>query len=481
MNTFFTKGFLALSFFCAAPLSATTPALTAVAHAIGLDTTALSETLEDLDFYNSRGFEVVLPIHGNHKTTANDAPLTLRYKGRWGYKAAGDRTQPLSGFSADLTAQFSYDGIIIDPSKSRSLQSSIAKKTAPIRHFSGTQEFIFKLVLLLWTEAHNSNPNYLLISNHIDTLLARLRLTPGGFETTLSGVKVLAEPGNTGFETFFNHAPQLITSNLLSTAKKIMAGMGLLREEETSSHAYLLELLNSLDYFTTDTISFGLPKGGSISLPFSYTGSGDAHDPFGGLVATIELPTPTRQASAQKALRTTTVTIGLEPEHEFLLRGLLLLLQHRKQPLAMYRLTEEISTLLARLAITPESKSLSLQVRAGIQVLCSFYHRLVHHDFTQSLVKPLDTHEFMVQMLCVAYKSYTMFADRANGIESEHTPQSIVDFTTLHTAKAIRSYRGFIALKKSYQQNKPLKALEEHGVTLDLQLFLRTLLHEETK
>ncbi|MGD1997941.1 MAG: hypothetical protein PVJ92_03445 [Candidatus Dependentiae bacterium] len=474
-----TLSLLALSLFCSAPAHTTPLALTAVAHAIGLDTTTLNETLEDLDFHSSRGFDLVLPIHGNHHNVATDAPLTLRYKGRWGYKGAGDRTQPFSGFSADLTVQFSYDGIIIDPSKSRSLNRSISKKTAPIREFTGTQEFVFKLCLLLWTEAHNSNPNYLLISNHIETLLARLRLTPGGSETTLSGMKVLAEPGHTAFETFFNHAPQLCTSNLLSSAKKIMAGMGLLREEETSSHAYLLELLSSLNYFTTDVISFGLPKGGTVTLPFTYTGSGDAHDPFGGLHASIELPTPTRQAGTQKNTRTATITVELQPEHEFMLRGLLLLLQHRKEPMAMYRLTEEVSTLLARLAITPESKSLSPQVRAGIQVLCSFYHRLIHHDFTQSLVRPLDAHEFMVQLLCVAYKTYTMFADRANGIESEKTAQEIADFATKHTAEALRSFRGFIALKKAYQKNQPLQALEKHGVTIDLQLFLSTLLHEE--
>lgn len=113
-------------------------------------------------------------------------------------------------------------------------------------------------------------------------------------------------------------------------------------------------------------------------------------------------------------------------------------------------------------------------------MLCSFYHRLIHHDFTHPLVKPLDTHEFGVQLLCIAYKTYTMFADRANGIESEHTPQSIADFATQHTAEAIRAYRGFMALKKAYNKNKPLKTLEKHGVTLDLQLFLRTLLHEDT-
>lgn len=457
--------------------NAAVPTLTTMARVVGIDTQLLSECLEDLDFYHSRGFECTLAFRGfAPRDVHKNAPLTISYKGRWNYKAAGDRTKPFAGFDAAISARFTYDGLSIDPSQAASLRKTLDTFTAPIRTFTGTQEFFFKLITLLWTEAHSEEPNLAVITSHIDTLLARLKLTPGGSECSLGGIRILSEPGQPSLESFFAHAPQLVTTNLLSAAKKTFTSLGLLKSDgQESEMDHVIDLMAAVNYFSDTTVSCTLPKGGSLTLPFGYAGSGEAHQPFTGLSMTVEVPTQTRTVISPTPL--TNMRIELQPEHECLIRCFLLILEHRKKPMPIYKLSEEFSILFSRLSVTT-TVHLPPTVRALLQMACSFHQYLAHHDFSRPIAGPLDIQELFIQLLCIVYRTYTLYSDLRLGIDTTKTPQDIVDFATVHTAEALRSFRGIITLKKKCQQAIVLS--KEDKTTINVELFFKTLLGENS-
>ena len=134
-----------------------------------------------------------------------------------------------------------------------------------------------------------------------------------------------------------------------------------------------------------------------------------------------------------------------------------------------YKFTEELSTLFARMSITPMDDSQDSTLRALLALACQYHQHIARHDFSKRLNVFLNSSELLMQLARVAYRTYTL------SVDAQHTSQELADFATVHTADAFRCYQGMHALRSQYEQNAQIPYLARKGVTLNTGLFLRTL------
>jgi len=452
--------------------------LSFLSRVIGIDQITLQEASEDLDYYSSRSIDITMPWHplGTVSNAPDSASFTIGYKARWGYKGAGKPNEPFQGFKGTLSASFNYDGISIDPCKSRSLKTKIEHYAAPLLSISPIQEFFFKCAQLLWTEAQKETVDLEQVSNEIHTLLARLKITHGAATLRIQGIRLIGSQQQPGFDTFFHQAPKQITEHIIAGAKKLFRGIGLItaQTQDPESLIYLKRLLAQIDYFNNTTVTITLPKGGTLSIPFEHAGSGPADTPFALTQLTITVPSNGQNGNAGRPVKW---LFTIHPDSAFLIRLCLLLLENKKGHLPHYRLFEEISTLFSRLACTPTRHHGRTLLSDGLRFIGTYHQELMHHDFSAPPTEVFNTADFIRQLLCIMYRAYTQYADYKHSPSDENQPQTTADFITKECAYALRQYRGFLSLKDRLASLQFIKQLnEKHGVTLDANLFLTSLL-----
>lgn len=475
------KQLLSLLFVITAPLCAKTwPAALSIPLMVPalLNDQNLIETVADnLDFNHSRGIEFRINIPGgapahdsfNSEEEANP-PVSLDYRLRWGYKGAGSPSEPFKGVRGSVHVHLSYDGLTFHLSKSKSLRKKLNRILASVLTVKPCEEFYLKLAQLVWTIANDGTPDVARTTSALKTLFSRLKLTPGGSECKLYGMPLLSAPGTPGLEEMLSRAPEQFTQKFIVISSKLGTVLSLLTgtTHNPEKAAYLKSLVSQVDYYQEKPFVLNLPRGGSVTLAFDHIGSGDADEGFSGTIMSIELP-QTRTAGA--TLQPVSWNFVLKSEHECIARMALLLMHHRHSPLPAYKLAEEISTLLARMGVTPNADgSEPSQARALLGLACQYHQQIIHSDFSKPLTRLMGTPELLLQLARIAYRAYTMSADK------EHNAQEVADFATLHAADALRCYRGIAGLRGMVAEQTRVPCLEKKGVTLDLGLFVKTLL-----
>ncbi|MDQ5890441.1 MAG: hypothetical protein QG604_315 [Candidatus Dependentiae bacterium] len=429
----------------------------------------LTEAISDgLDFDHAReiAFSLALPTSSKKTLAADDGaspPVEMSYQLRWGYKGAGDATKPFDGINGQFNIQFSYDGLTFQLCKSRSLRQTIRHLIAPVVTVTACQEFYFKLAQLAWSVSQQKNPDIASVRTALETLIARLKLTPGGNECSLYSMPILNAPQRLGLESYLIQAPEQCTAQFIILSQKGGALASLITNTTGAQRtAYLNALLAQIDYYQGTPTVLHLPHGGSVYIPFWEKGSGDPAEPFTPMTITLMIPATAHLPHA------TEWTVTLDAEQAFLVRGIMLILHNRKQPLPRYQFTEELSTLCARLSITPtaDGKDPSY-VRSLLGLICYYHQTVVRYSFEKPLNKVLDNQELLMQLCRVGYHAYTM--------DAAH-PQDRADFVTRHSADALRCYQGTLALRSGCAAKTRIGYLHHNGVEIKWDLFIKTLL-----
>lgn len=467
------------------------PALTIpIAVPLLFNNDALSEAMADgLQFEHSRGIHYRMEMAGS-KVDLEDPefdvedvshPFVIDYHLRWGYKGAGNPHHPFRGLQARLQVELSYEGISFHLCRSRTLRKKLYASLKPFLNVTPCQEFYLKLLQLAWTTSQQDDIDYAQVQHSLEVLFARLKLTEHGTHCRLYGMPVLNNSKRPGLELFLHQAPTVFTKRFVMMSQKIGSVFGLIAKpkSDTEKETYLRALLAQVDYFQEEPYHLLLPRGGTITLPFSTQGSGLPHEPFTGTTLTFEVPqTRTMTAGAPTDLEgITRWDIELTPEQECLARIVLLVLHNRRTPMRSHHFTEELSTLLARLGITPpSSKRNDTVLRSVLGLLCQYHQQIARYDFSQPLERKLSSGELLLQLARVGYKAYTLNSDRLFLDSSTLTPQVIADFVTEQVADALRCYRGTIALRNASEPYLTVPQLRKHGITINSGLFFRTLL-----
>ena len=456
------KKSILLSFLLTLPFVSVSPSIGAlISHA---RTALTKQFLEDVAF-DSKGIDLQLDL----------APVTLSYKARWGYRGAGDKTQAFTGFTGSVDLKFSYDGLTLEPLKLRSLRKKIKKYITPLLTISPLHEFYLKFFALIMSQVQRVTPNLDEASNDLAILFARLRKTEDGESASLPILgNIFLRDGNPGIATYFESAPRIVTNNLILISKRLLAGTGILSLKDNSA-AYLQAVMKDIDYFNASDFTTTLPKGGTVHIPLGYEGSGLPHEPFSGTELTVDIP-----AKLSGGSRPVQWIFVLQPEYECLLRMAMLFMETSIRPLPSYRLSEEISTLLTRLSVTPLPEGSSTGLRDLLGVLCMHHQKIIHHDFSVPPSRSFSLPALIVQFIAILYKAYTMQVDFERNPESEYSKQDIVDFVTDQSAYALRRSQIFTRMQKRLTRTAGVNNFEDrHEVHVDFKRFLRKLLDEQ--
>lgn len=451
--------------------------------------------LDGLQFEHARGIHYRFEVAGTQVADSNENdlddaqyeshPLVIDYHLRWGYKGAGAKHQPFTGMQARFNIELSYEGVSFHLCKSKTLRKKLLTTLKPLLHVSPCQEFYLKMLQLAWTISQHNEVDHAMVQCNLETLFSRLKVTQDGHHCRLYGMPVLNSIKSPGLELFLHQAPTLFTQRFVMMSQKLGSVFGLLAapQSRNEQEAYMRGLLAQIDYYQDGPYKIMMPRGGTITLPFASSGSGSPYQPFTGTTLTFDIPAKRGVALAETPQDTTPSrwSIPLTAEQECLARIILLVLHNRRAPLRSHIFTEELSTLFARLGITPPTESHNdTALRNILGVLCLYHQQVVRADFSQPLA-PLTTHDFIVQLGRVGYKAYTMHADMYALPESGITPQSIADFATEHVANAIRCYQGTMLLRRGCQSYLRVPALEKYGIMLNTELFIQTLLKSSPK
>ncbi len=413
--------------------------------------------------FDSLNFEYARELHLSLDTATS--PIEIDYRLRWGYQGAGDPTTPFSGINGHLKINFNYDGLSFQLRKSQSLAPAVQSLLSPIETVTPSQEFYFKLIQLAWFTGQQSVPNRAHIQQSLATLIARLKLTPECSGCTLYTLPVLDRPGVLGLETYFAHDPEECTTQFINISHKGASLLALLTGHIGSSErdAYLKALLTQVNYYDkTCIITF--PDSHILVIPFDAPGGGLLDMPFKPLTLTLLVPahTPGSEATEWK--------ITLSPDHAAMLRCITLWIHHRREPLSPHQLTEELATLCSRLSITPSGDGVTT-VRAILALVCHYYQSVIHYSFDVPLSSSLNAPEFFLQLCRIAYHVSLMHPASA---------QEKSDFATKHVAEALRWYEGAQGLAALLKNKAQIDSLQRHGVTINWDLFIQTLVTRPT-
>lgn len=443
----------------------------------------LTEAIADgMSFEHSRGisFNMSLPTTPRAPEpdefgfVENNQFLTLSYNLRWGYQGAGDASVPFTGQKAQINIELSYEGLSFHLCKSRTLRQRIYKRLQPLLTIAPCEEFYLKIAQLVLSVSQAQKPDNAAVRSALETLIARLRLTPEGTTCKLYGMPILNTPDRPGLELFLAQAPDVFAKRFIIISQKLGASMGLITSPDSSleKQAYLRALVAQVDYFGTKEYRLSLPKGGTVEVAFDSIGAGDVTEPLTGTTIMIDVPTPSHEESA--ALAPTNWRLTLSPEQECALRLILLFLEHRKKPLAPYQLTEQISSLITRLSLAPAPEGTMSDLRALLALIGQYHHQVTSYSFDEPLTETLSTPELLLQLARVGYKTYTLSADRQRNV-STLSAQDVADFATKHTAAALRQY--YLTKGMGMLAHAKLRTpwLAQNNVRIDFGLFFDTL------
>jgi hypothetical protein len=388
-------------------------------------------------------------------------PIELHYKLRWGYQGAGNRATPFTGISGHLKLNFNYDGLSFQVRKSQSLAPTMNTLLYPIEWLNPCQEFYLKFFQLVWTTGQQKNPDASIIQTALETMIARLKLTPDGDQCMLYKLPALSTPERIGFSTYLEQNPAQCVAHFITLSQKSSAALALITGQipDDERLAYFQAFLEQTNYFD-QTCIVQFPGEQLLIMPFNEAGAGSAQTPLLPMKVTLIMP------ASETVTHPTEWTISLTAEQAGLLRCITLLIHNRREHLPLYVLIQEISTLCSRLSITPTADGQPSMARIILGFICNYHQSIINYSFDTPLNTILDTAQFCLQLCRVAYHATIMQAK----------PQEITDFVTLHTAHAIRWYQGFIALTMITQQKAQLNNLTQKGIVIDWELFIKTLI-----
>ena len=389
-------------------------------------------------------------------------PIELYYKLRWGYQGAGEANTPFSGINGHLKLNFNYDGLSFQVRKSQSLAPTMQYLLEPIESISPCQEFYLKLCQLIWTVGQQTTPDPENVKTSLQTLVARLKLTPGGTECMLYTLPILTNINTpSSLENLLTHAPDLCVAHFITISQKAASLIALLTGQiPTDERArYLQALLEQINYYDATCI-VQFPGQQLLIMPFDAAGAGNPDQPLNNLTLSLIVP------SSTPSQHTIEWSIELNREQAGLLRLCTLLLHHRRSPLPSPIIAQEIATLCSRLSLTPTNDGQPSSIRALLSLICRYYQSIINYSFQAPITTILDTPALILQLCRITYHTSSM---------NNATSQQKADFATVHTAHALRWYQGFIALSMLAQQKAQLNSLAQQGVVIDWELFIKTL------
>jgi len=387
------------------------------------------------------------------------------YHLRWGYKGAGDPQQPFGGVRGSLNLQLSHDGLTFQLNKSKAFGPAVQHLLMPYVTLSPCDEFYFKLAQLFWTTGQKKIPDFEGTKQALKTLVGRLKVTPGGADCALWTLPVLATTGGVGLETYLEQAPEAVTVQFVILSQKVASFLPLLLSGQANEGqaAYYNAILAQIDYFGDQQPPINLPRGGTLHMPFAHSGAGDPETPFEPFTITLCLP------ATSEIPYNTEWHIGLSAEQAAIARGIMLLLHHKKSPLAKHALAKEFSTLCARLSITPAADGGQTSYARSLLALVCYYHQsVINYSFQNKLQGILSTEEFLLQICRIAYHAYLL--------SLECKPQETADFVTVHLADALRWYEKSCMLAYTLQEKMNVQVLERNNIEIKWDLFFRSLL-----
>jgi len=425
---------------------------------------------DGLNFDHAKEIAFTLSLPGGAKQLPatgeqQDPPLALTYRLHWGYRGAGVKTEPFAGIIGSINVQLSYDGLSFQLGKSRSLRSIIKSTITPLITITPCQEFYFKVAQLAWTISQQKYPDLSAIKESLETLIARLKITPGGAECRLRSLPILNQDGLPGLEGYLAQAPDqcaaqfVIISQKLSALVGIITGAALNKEQS----AYLQALLENINFYQEEPTLITFPGGGSLYIPFWEKGAGDPYEPFPAITIRFTMP------ATPNVPQETEWTLPLSAEQTGLLRAVMLVLHNRRAPLGTAKYLEELSALCSRFSITPPSDGGDpSKMRAIVGRACMYHQEIATYSFDEGpLTQVLDNQEFLLQLCRIAYHAFKL---------KDQAPQVVADFVTLHLADALRCYQGTIMLKEAMAGKASLPILKKHGIEIKWHLFAKTLL-----
>jgi hypothetical protein len=442
------------------PLALTTPFILSL---VSGNQTALESVLDGLNFNHAR--EICCSLNTDPHTTA---PVEISYQLRWGYKGAGDAALPFQGIQGILNIQLNYDGLSFQLCKSRSLKTTLQSLLQPLITISPCQEFYLKIAQLAWTVCQEKNPDIDTVAQSLSVLVQRLKKTEGGAQCMLYTMPILNNGKHLGLESYLEQAPTQCAAHFITLSQKMGSFWALLTGAESRSDriAYLQAILEQIEYYHTDDLVIRFPNGGWFKIPHTDTGSGDPERPFTPLTLTISMP------ASEHITHSMELNITCSPDHVCFLKGLMLILYNRKNPLPHHQLAAEISTLCSRFSNTPQAPGKkSTYLRTVLGALCAYHQTILHYSFEHPITHVLSHEEFLLQLCRVGYHAYIMPSAYPTA-----TLQDRIDFITMHTADALRCYQGAIALRTGCSELTRIPALENNGATIKWDLFAKTLL-----
>jgi hypothetical protein len=441
------------------PIALTTPFLLSV---LSGNPTAIESVLDGLHFDHAR--EISCSLNSDPHETS---PVEISYQLRWGYKGAGDITQPFQGIQGILNIQFNYDGLSFQLCKSRSLKSTLQSLLRPLITVTPCQEFYLKLGQLAWTVCQEKSPHVAAIADSLKILVTRLKLTQGGEHCLLYNMPILNRGEHLGLESYLQQDPNQCAAHFITLSQKLGSFWALLTGAESRNDrvAYLQAILDQIEYYNTSDLTITFPNGGWLKIPHTQTGSGDPETSFTPLTITLFVPT------SEQLSHPTEWHVTLAPDHVCFLKGLMLLLYNRKHSLAPHQLAQEISTLCSRYSNTPlPGGKKPTYLRTLLGTICAYHQAVLNYSFAEPIDHVLSNEEFQLQLGRIAYHAYIM-----PSAYPASTLQDRINFITLHLADALRCYQGFIALRSNCNELTRIPALEKQGAHIPWNVFTQTL------
>lgn len=353
-------------------------------------TTELADLLKSIAEdarYDSRHIDVSQTFSLSKPANKYGFQAELFCNANWGYKGAGNKNEPFTGFAIKPGCKISFDGLTLDIMRSRAFQENYGSVLAQISHATPLQEFVLKVGLLFLSGARDGETYPLeVLTRELDTLVERLKITPGN-------EAILKHPSFEPLFTIYRFHPQTIALLLLSHTQHILRSFGMLTSPLSDVYyTFLFEFFHAA-HTESETIGVTLPgEPHRAVLSFGYAGLGDQHAPIPA--ATITVDRSTAHVSDREIYT-------LSPEVAALLKCVVIMIDAVKSGMPQHNTALALDAIVLRLALTPNLAYPNfLTVLSGI---ASFHKKIVHFNMEKASQRALSYDEFLVYLGSIFY------------------------------------------------------------------------------
>jgi len=437
----------------------------------------LAEAWEDLDYLSSKGIDLEIKAFSDY--------ARAYYRARWGYRGAGDRSQPFKGFVAHAAAPVSFgDGVVVvDLTRSKKLRNtSFLNHLDQFIHVQPTDEFklkLFQLILCLGKQEINHHR----FREELDILLERLSITPNCDGVYVGSWRLAGTKDHPGYlnalltipeQTFYETCTWV--RSLVRSFAPLFGITGFFGDPTA-----LRTFITNIDYATDQEIVLHNEGTELATIHFGYHGIGNEVAPLSGCLVRLQLPVAPTINTVINHVEKPSIPLDLPSElvlplsagYECMIKLGMILASVHNGSLAAHLVPEEIEKLVHRLTITPGSSRMHINLlgtkvklvgsekKPGLlRVLSSYAHTIMRHDFAQHEMTPLDNHEAMMLLFSVAYRSMVEYADVRENVRTKLSTQpegakllaNIADALSVHrTAPTMKTKKILLDAMSSYR------------------------------